>query len=337
MSKQLNENIKQRTIIFRADGGSSIGMGHFIRTFALAEMLKDDFNCVYATQSPSDYQIYEISSVCHERIDLPADETHFEVFVDQLQGDEIVVLDNYYFSTDYQYKIKKKGCSLVCIDDMHNQHFVADIVINQSPGARGKNYSIEKYTKLLLGFDYALLRSAFTNNSISETKKRYSLLVIMGGADPLRLTPPIIKKLCLMKWDLPIAVVYSGDEIDNVDNIIKFKDLSAEEIAGLMCQSQIGLFPASTVSIEACACRLPFVTGYFIENQELFYSSLINNNLAIGVNRFDTNLQALPRVVTNLYNNKALQKKMINHQIEALDRKAKARFIEMFHGLPYAK
>lgn len=327
----------KRKVIFRADGGPTIGMGHFIRTLALAEMLKDDFNCVFATQSPSDYQKNEISSICHERIDLPADKSHFGVFVDQLRGDEIVVLDNYYFNTKYQQEIKGKGCFLVCIDDLHNQHFVADIVINQSLGAKAKDYSIEKYTKLFLGFDYALLRSAFTKHYISETKKRYSLLVTMGGADPLRLTPTIIKKLSFLKWDLPIAVVYSGDGIKNGDNIVKFKDLSAEEMAGLMYESQIGLFPASTISIEACACRLPFVTGYFIENQELFYSSLINNNLAIGINRFDPNSQDLPSIVINLHNNKALQNKMINHQIEALDKKAKARFIEMFHGLPYAK
>jgi len=36
------QNTKQRTIVFRADGGPSIGMGHFTRTLALAEMLKGD-------------------------------------------------------------------------------------------------------------------------------------------------------------------------------------------------------------------------------------------------------------------------------------------------------
>ncbi len=32
----------KRIIIFRADGGPTIGMGHFTRTLALAEMLKGD-------------------------------------------------------------------------------------------------------------------------------------------------------------------------------------------------------------------------------------------------------------------------------------------------------
>lgn len=37
-------------IYFRADAGAEIGYGHFIRTLALADMLKDDFSCVFVTQ-----------------------------------------------------------------------------------------------------------------------------------------------------------------------------------------------------------------------------------------------------------------------------------------------
>ena len=158
-------------IIFRADGGPTIGMGHFIRTLALAEMLKDDFYCIYATQSPTYYQINEIEGVCHERIDLPADETHFNVFIDLLKGDEIVVLDNYYFSTEYQRAIKAKGCKLVCIDDMHDKHFVADVIVNHAP-ISSSNYSATAYTKLLLGFNYALLRQDFLKSGTPKTKDR---------------------------------------------------------------------------------------------------------------------------------------------------------------------
>ena len=35
-------------IIFRADAGAGIGYGHFIRSLALADMLKNDFDCVFS-------------------------------------------------------------------------------------------------------------------------------------------------------------------------------------------------------------------------------------------------------------------------------------------------
>ncbi len=324
-------------IIFRADGNQAIGMGHFFRTLALAEMLKDDFYCIYAIRSPSDYQIREINKICNERIDLPSNETHFEVFINILKGNEIVVLDNYYFTTQFQQHIKKKGCLLVCIDDLNNQHFVADIVINQSPGAKAQFYSTEKHTILLLGFDYALLRSAFLSNSWNERRKKYSVLVIMGGTDPLKITPMIINKISSIEWELPIAVVYNGEGFENTNKVVKFKNLTADNLAKLMYQSHIGIFPASTISIEACACRLPFITGYFIENQKQFYFSLVNSGLAIGIDKYDDKLQTLEGTVVNLYNNKVLQNKIVNKQIGALDKMVRNRILKLFHKLDYER
>jgi UDP-2,4-diacetamido-2,4,6-trideoxy-beta-L-altropyranose hydrolase len=79
----------KKKIFFRADGDQTIGMGHFTRTLALTEMLNNYFYCVFATQKPSEYQINEIAKVCHQRIDLPNDETHFSFFLNLLQGTEI--------------------------------------------------------------------------------------------------------------------------------------------------------------------------------------------------------------------------------------------------------
>ena len=62
----------KRKVFFRADAGQSIGYGHFIRTLALADMLKDDFECVFYTQAPTEYQIEELNKVC-AYVPLPAD------------------------------------------------------------------------------------------------------------------------------------------------------------------------------------------------------------------------------------------------------------------------
>ena len=54
----------KRKIYFRADASATIGYGHFIRTLALVDMLKDDFDCIFFTTSPSAYQIEEMGKVC---------------------------------------------------------------------------------------------------------------------------------------------------------------------------------------------------------------------------------------------------------------------------------
>lgn len=119
----------KRKIFFRADAGAQIGYGHFIRTLALADMLRDDFDCTFYTQSPSTYQQREADKVC-PLVSLPSDDSKFERFLEYLIGDEIVVLDNYFYTSDYQKQIKDKGCKLVHIDDIHDRHFYADLIIN---------------------------------------------------------------------------------------------------------------------------------------------------------------------------------------------------------------
>ena len=75
----------KKKILFRADADNKIGYGHFVRTLALADMLKDDFECVFYTQSPTEYQKQAVGEVCH-LVALPSDETKFDVFLSCLSG-----------------------------------------------------------------------------------------------------------------------------------------------------------------------------------------------------------------------------------------------------------
>ncbi len=328
----------KRTIIFRADGGPTIGMGHFIRTLALAEMLNDDFYCIYATQSPSDYQINEIEKVCHERIDLPADETHFDIFLNLLTGDEIVVLDNYYFTTEYQRDIKAKGCKLVCIDDIHDKHFVADLIINHAEGTSKSQYSAEKHTQFCLGYQYVLLRKDYLIKVSNETFKQYACLVMMGGSDPFNLTAKIISMIEPLQFSLPIAIVIGADYKNDhlfqpFDNIELFKGIESSKIYQLMKEAQIGIFPASTVAIEACAARLPFICGYFVDNQKEIYKGIEKNNLAICIGNY---LKVVPNELMNAFeqlNHKSIVEKIVTKQKTELDKKSKKRFIKTFNNL----
>lgn len=327
----------KRTIIFRADGGPSIGMGHFIRSLALAEMLNEDFCCVFATRKPTAYQIEEIEKVCHSRIDLPEDEFHFEHFLSLLKGEEIVVLDNYYFDTEYQRAIKGKGCKLVCIDDIHDKHYVADIVINHAEGISSEQYSIEPYSKLLLGYKYALIRKDFRETGEAFQNKKYSCLTMMGGADPLGMTSRILDVLQEFEFDKPIAVVNATVTQRNINNAKNefafFQKIGAGEVADLMRNSEFGIFPASTVAIEACASRIPFICGYFVDNQLEIYNSLKKEQLAMCVGDFrKISSEELLKATEAICNNK-LRESIIKRQIRYLDNDSKRRLINEFRQL----
>src|SRR5690606_17963227 len=94
-----------------------------------------------------------------------------EEFLQSLTGKEIVVLDHYGLDSNYQQKIKERGSKLVCIDDQHDKDFLADLVINHSPGVAYQDYRTPAFTQFALGPDFALLRPPF----LSRAKKKANL------------------------------------------------------------------------------------------------------------------------------------------------------------------
>lgn len=279
---------KQR-IVFRADGSGKTGYGHFIRSLALAGYLKDDFDCHFTTYNsvnmfPTDYQFSEIAKVCDyiPIVGRDIDQANTD-FINELKPDDIVVLDNYYYTTEYQQTIEDKGCKLVCIDDIHDRHMVCDLLITPCP-LRREDFSLEPYTKFVGGIEWAFLREPFLKPSIdrniSQNIKR--VVIAMGGADPFNLTDKMIKVVCRVLPKVEIHVMV-GDTVsiseESVDMVITHKRLKAEEIVELFDISDMGIFPASTVCMEAFSRLLPVAGGYYVDNQKEFYEYCVKHNL----------------------------------------------------------
>lgn len=263
-------------VCFRADASAAIGYGHFIRTLALADMLKNDFDCVFYTQYPSEYQRKECKNVC-KLVELPADDTRFQLFLDGLKGNEIVVLDNYFYTTDYQRAIKEKGCKLVCIDDTHDKHYVADAVVNHG-FATESVFSKEEYTQLYTGPNYALLRSPFlkADDTIKRNDNRW--VVCFGGSDQNDYTGEAVRQL-KKRSDNPEIVAVVGDSYQHVQQLQEAgvavrQRLSADEMAELFRSAVNVVCSASSVCFEALACGCKVYAGYYVENQRDFYENL---------------------------------------------------------------
>ncbi len=103
----------------------------------------------------------------------------------QLDGSEIIVLDGYAFNTAYQQHLKAKGNKLVCIDDIHAYHFLADAVINHAGGVAMQDYSLAPLTRAYLGTAYALLRPAFLENDNNADRED---AIFISWAGQIRIT-----------------------------------------------------------------------------------------------------------------------------------------------------
>lgn len=271
-------------IYFRADAGSAIGYGHFIRTLALADMLKEDFDCTFFTCHPTPYQMGEMERVC-AYVTLQ-EETHYDEFLSHLCGDEIVVLDNYFFITDYQRAIKQKGCHLVCIDDMHDKHYVADVVINH--GLMDESlFDREDYTQLCLGHDWALLREPFLRPLPMCRSDKYAgrVTVCFGGSDSNNLTGRFVRFLCSQE-EVKHVIAIIGDKhcLDDEfshSKVTLLHNQSAEQIVSLFRETDIAFLSASTVCLEALSQQVPVALGYYVDNQKEIYANCVFGNFAL--------------------------------------------------------
>jgi UDP-2,4-diacetamido-2,4,6-trideoxy-beta-L-altropyranose hydrolase len=280
-------------IFFRADGNTNIGLGHITRSLALAAMLKDNFEIVFIVQNPSEpirEQLSEVASTIIELLETTdyIKEANF-IAQNHLHGNEIVVLDGYNFQTEYQKIIKNKGVKLVCIDDLHAWHFVADVVINHAGGVKKSDYSCESYTKLCLGLDYALLRKPFLEAAKQERKidKIENLFICFGGSDSLNLTQKTIE-VCIeipTFHEIHVVVGSAYEHYEKLRNFAKgystikvYQNLDAEKMCKVMLKCHAAIVPASGIAIECLALGMYLITGYYAENQFYFHQYFVDNN-----------------------------------------------------------
>lgn len=270
-------------VYIRADGSSDIGLGHVVRCMSLAHMLKDDFFIHFvALKIPDSLKI----DIIQNGWDVTLIEKESD-FLKKLTGNEVVVLDGYHFDSDYQKQIKGKGCKLVCIDDFHDQHFYAELVINHAPGVTVEDYAGEPYTKYLLGPGYALLRPEFLDNSsqlIKNSNSIKNIFVCFGGSDCKNLTAKIL--LWLPQDDYSVTVVLGNayshqdalnkviEERQDLEIIVK-SSLSAKEMRSEIERADLAIVPASGISLEVLVVSTPMIIGYYTSNQIIMYKGMV--------------------------------------------------------------
>lgn len=325
-------------VYIRADGNSQIGLGHVIRCTALVEMLKDDFKCTFLIQKPSEFLINEIENAGADFIEIPETQNYIseakEIAMKHIGKNCIVVLDGYNFDTEYQQIIKNAGCKLVCIDDMHDKHYVADVVINHAPGLQEKDFSKEVYTKLLLGLEYSLVKKVFREYNTQKVKINEfpkSILIIFGGADLYNLTQLYTEIIVSMNKFNKINII-TGSAYNYLDqlemfliekkekNISHFHNVTAEKLKQIALVSDIAIAPSSTILFELLFLNLPVISGYYINNQKEIYKGFAELDLIFRmedineVSRFEQVLSDISvfdvnRIIMNLKNT-------FNHGIE---------------------
>jgi len=176
------------------------------------------------------------------------------------------------------------------IDDIADREFQCDVLLNQNLGICKNDYKgkVPNNCELLLGCDYALLRTEFINLREKALEKRKNttliknILISVGGSDIKNRTYDILQEIDDI---LNIVVVLGGSSPHNkmIKNYAKNnKDnknikviIDANNMSELMFEADLAIGAGGSTSWERCCLGLPTLLLVTAENQRKIAENLV--------------------------------------------------------------
>lgn len=273
-------------------------------------MLSNRFDLIFISHSSPEFlslelkklniPLFNVNEINYSRPDekKSEDEVPFDMgkFV---KGDEIVILDGYWFGENFQKSIKKSGAKVVLIDDLQSSKIYADLVINSLPSANPCQFDVQSYTQFALGINYIFLRPAFLRNAqnavdnIDNTLEIKSVLICFGGSDSKGVTVSTLKEV--VKFDqfqkINVVIGHSFLHWKELDKIIDSRinlhiSIDDEQFVYLLKKVDLVIVPASGVMIESLSMRKTVIAGMYANNQEKQLKDYIDMNAVISAGHF---------------------------------------------------
>ena len=275
------------------------------------------------------------------------DDANHTAYLAADSGSKWVVVDGYFFGSDYQKTIKESGLHLLFIDDNgHADHYYADIVLNQNLHATEKLYhNREPYTKLLLGPKYVLLRREFWpwrgwKREIPKVAR--NILVTLGGSDPEKVTHKVIQALQQIEIDELEALVVIGAGNYQYEGLNKLLEHSKYNIRlqsnvldmpNLMAWADIAISAGGSTAWELAFMGLPSIILVIAENQISVADRLGKDGFAINLGwHKDIKSAEISINIKNLLDNFNYRSEISNAVKELVDGEGAPRITEIMQN-----
>ena len=264
-------------ICIRADGGSTIGMGHIMRTLVLAHKLKENHNVFYACRVDeplSDKYKLGIEKVESEGFNIATvNENNLINEIKDINAD-CIITDSYDVDEEYFNILKENFEISGCLDDENIcNYFNVDFLINQNMYAEDLNYNANLNTELMLGNKYIILRDEFRNLKKKEIEKNIeNIMITVGGSDNNNITEIIIKALAKLK-NVTLHIVV-GPAFKYMEGLKKYQSSNVKlcfnaNMAKIMKECDLAVASCGTTLYELAAMGIPTIGLVVAENQTL--------------------------------------------------------------------
>ena len=262
-----------------ANGSSTIGLGHIMRTLTLAtELKKKGIYVEYITDRSGNEAIKLLENNGFNTIPV-------ENILDYLlhyKGTkyDLIIIDDYSVSEqkiDIFYNIANK---VLYIDDLVKfNKYNMDILINTSIETLNVDY--KGCAKKLLSPKYALLRDEFKNLKYKTPKSNVEkVMITLGGGDENNITKDILDSLLDNYNDIEYNIIlgnsykYKDFMIENYkDEKVKFH-INTNNMAEIMLDSDLAISAGGNTLYELSACGISTIAIIIADNQRKFVQAI---------------------------------------------------------------
>jgi UDP-2,4-diacetamido-2,4,6-trideoxy-beta-L-altropyranose hydrolase len=292
--------------VFIVQASSSIGLGHLLRCLGLSQQLvKLGYSATFLLdEETSQYARLRNDWQGNIRI---INYDNLERFLAELKSNKSyavdwLVVDGYQFSNTFLKTLKQMDFRVALFDDdVHEQPYHADIVINSSSNSIESD-GLSAQCKMLSGDKFRLLRQDFQNIEFVPIEQREKLTICFGGSDPANLTLPLLKELD-SATDIDDVHVIIGPGCLHAEEIKAFSDNccitvhlyeNVQNMAELWSNTRLAISAAGGSQFELAVCATPAILVVVADNQ----LSAADQTSKIGwakVHRLESNKKVLIR------------------------------------------
>lgn len=212
-----------------------------------------------------------------------------------------LITDHYSIDSIWENSLKPYYNKLMVIDDLANRSHVCDLLLDQNYGRNKSDYKpwVNQSCTQLYGPKHALLMQEFSDlrkHSIERRKKSTlkNILITMGGVDKDNAVCKVLEVLDSV--ELPkssiITIVMGTNslwiaDVEKKANLLKYKTnikINVDNMAKIMCESDLSIGAAGSTSWERCCLGLPTLLVTLSENQKYIAESLdlIGAGISVG-------------------------------------------------------
>jgi UDP-2,4-diacetamido-2,4,6-trideoxy-beta-L-altropyranose hydrolase len=294
-----------KSLVIRADGNTDVGMGHIMRCLALAQAWQDrGGKAIFMTaEAPPALRgrlnTEGVEVICLSTTAGSTDDAVETAELARTFNSDWVVVDGYHFSGEYQRRIKECGARLLCIDDFgHAEHYYADVVLNQNLQAHESMYSKkERWTQLLLGTQYTLLRREFLKwkgwkREIHNVACK--VFVMLGGSDVDNVTLLVVQALQQMTvkgLQARVVVGYTNPHYEKLQLFLKSSinsipvqlETNVTQMAELMAWADVAISGGGSTCWELAFMGLPALIVILAGNQRPVAEGLVARGFGVNL------------------------------------------------------